>query len=488
LTLAALLIPNATPDGSKSDSREYAAKLSTSESTADSQFRLAMWAKKQGMKDVAEGHLRAAVHINPNFEAAQKALGRTAKSGVWETKDERKDRLARETALRAERRDWDRRLTELGVEGACNVHSLTEAGVSAVESFSSADAEQSKAAVKVFSSSSLGAATLALLRQTVASRFPEVRQAATKALAQRNPDHVLPPLVEWVRPIRSGRSVVLGVGEIWHWQQGSTMFVALPAPPRLEGPARPNAANPAPGAPNGRRFVPASLNENQADAVQDQLAQAEFIRNNAVAALQSITGKKIGPEFSAWREALMQVSDVQVSARAEAPQMISAMYYQSDSMTVGLSGAATRPDCLAAGTVVATKRGLIPIDKVCVGELVLSRNMETDETAYKPVLARSLRPRTPMRTITVGNETIHATDGHSFWKDDGGWVKAKDLSLAATLGAENGTPSLTRIGETEEPQQAYNLVVADFGTYFIGKSRILVHDNTPIRDAPAKVK
>ena len=40
----------------------------------------------------------------------------------------------------------------------------------------------------------------------------------------------------------------------------------------------------------------------------------------------------------------------------------------------------------------------------------------------------------------------------------------------------------------EEPQQAYNLVVADFGTYFVGKSRVLVHDNSPIRDVPAKAK
>lgn len=475
LTLTVLLVPVAAPEETKDASSEYVAKLTAAEQTAEAQFKLAMWARKQGFNDVAEGHLRAAVHINPNLDAAQKSLGRSPRSGVWETKEERKDRLAREAALRAERGDWDRRLVELGVEGACAVRSLTEAGVSAVEAFAFDDLQQSKAAVKVFSNSGLGAATLSLLRQAVASRFPEVRQAAAKALSDRNPDHVLPPLVEWVRPIRSGKSMVLGVGEIWHWQQGSTMFVALPAPQRR---VRPGV----------RRFVSASLNEDEPAVVEDQLAHAEFVRNNAVAALQSITGKTIGADFSAWRDALLQATDTHLSDRAESPQTMTAMYYQSDAMTVGLVSGLAQPDCLAAGTLVAAKRGLIPIDKVCVGELVLSRNTDTDETVYKPVLARTLRPRTPMRAISVGDETIHATVGHSFWKDDGGWVKAKDLSLGTTLGAENGRPSLAKIADNEEPQQAYNLVVADFGTYFVGKSRILVHDNTPIRDAPAKAK
>jgi len=27
---------------------------------------------------------------------------------------------------------------------------------------------------------------------------------------------------------------------------------------------------------------------------------------------------------------------------------------------------------------------------------------------------------------------------------------------------------------------AYNLVVADFGTYFVGKAGLLVHDNSPV--------
>jgi hypothetical protein len=127
----------------------------------------------------------------------------------------------------------------------------------------------------------------------------------------------------------------------------------------------------------------------------------------------------------------------------------------------------------------------VPIDQVCVGELVLSRNPESGETAYKPVLARTLKPRSPMAKLSVGDDSLSATPGHFFWTADG-WKKARDLTTSTSLSAENGRTTLARTEEAE-PVQAYNLIVADFSTYFVGKSRVLVHDATPIRDAPAKV-
>jgi hypothetical protein len=33
--------------------------------------------------------------------------------------------------------------------------------------------------------------------------------------------------------------------------------------------------------------------------------------------------------------------------------------------------------------------------------------------------------------------------------------------------------------EPDAREQTYNLVVADFHTYFVGKTRVLSHDNTP---------
>jgi len=38
--------------------------------------------------------------------------------------------------------------------------------------------------------------------------------------------------------------------------------------------------------------------------------------------------------------------------------------------------------------------------------------------------------------------------------------------------------------EMSPPDDAFNLVVSDFGTYFVGKAGILVHDNTYRAQAP----
>jgi len=123
----------------------------------------------------------------------------------------------------------------------------------------------------------------------------------------------------------------------------------------------------------------------------------------------------------------------------------------------------------------------VPIDQVCVGELVLSRNAETGQTDYKPVLARMLKPRVPMQKLVVGDETVVASPSHPFFSKNGGWTKVRSLDKGNALAAEDGTVRLNGNAVAEESAQAYNLVVADFGTYFVGKNRVLVHDNTPIR-------
>ena len=464
-----VLVGSAIPGEEAKPNEEYFAKLTSAERTAESQFRLAVWAQKQGMDEVAKGHLRAAVHLDPQFAPAHKALGRSQRSGIWETREERSTRLAKESDLRTERVNWHRLLGDIGVEAAVQRQSLTEAGVAAIEAFASREMKPASEAVRVFAASDLGAASLALVRQAVLSRFAEVRIASSKALAERNTDYVLPALLEYLQPKRFGQTFVAGIGATWYWQEGTTMFVALPA--HLDNRTQ------------GFRsvFIPAGP---QAGTVGDRIDEGAFARENAVAALQSLTGLKIGAEFSEWRQALMQIDGSFIESKSGAPTSVEITYYQPNTLAIG---SVQRFDCFAAGTAVATKRGLMPIDKVCIGELVLSRNVTTGETAFKPVLARTLRPRTPMQTLTIDGESVRASSAHPIWTKESGWVKAKDLSEKVTLVAEDSTRSLAR-NELGNAEQGYNLVVADFGTYFVGKSRVLVHDNTPIRDIPAKTR
>jgi hypothetical protein len=63
---------------------------------------------------------------------------------------------------------------------------------------------------------------------------------------------------------------------------------------------------------------------------------------------------------------------------------------------------------------------------------------------------------------------------------------SKELGDGAILHSVNGPVRVESIEPVEEAE-AYNLVVADFNTYFVGKSGILVHDNTPRRPTTAVV-
>jgi hypothetical protein len=74
---------------------------------------------------------------------------------------------------------------------------------------------------------------------------------------------------------------------------------------------------------------------------------------------------------------------------------------------------------------------------------------------------------------------------HPFWKIGAGWTKAKDLSAGGAVRTIEGAALIDLLSDGE-PAQAYNLEIADFGTYFVGKTGLLVHDASPIRDLPRK--
>jgi hypothetical protein len=134
-------------------------------------------------------------------------------------------------------------------------------------------------------------------------------------------------------------------------------------------------------------------------------------------------------------------------------------------------------DCLAAGTPVMTISGLTPVEKIEVGDHVLSQHPATGELAYKPVLRTSLRPASKLLLLQIGTDTIECTGGHQFWVVGQGWVKARDLQTGMKLHDPTGTVTVDAVSEGKF-DFTYNLVVADFHTYCVGKSLLLNHDNT----------
>jgi hypothetical protein len=141
-------------------------------------------------------------------------------------------------------------------------------------------------------------------------------------------------------------------------------------------------------------------------------------------------------------------------------------------------------ECFVAGTPVLTRRGLVNIEKIQVGDLVLAQQVDTGELAFKPVLRTTVRPPEKLVKLQVGRDTLEISKGHLFWVAGHGWNQARKLDSGMQLHClKQSLP----INSVEEGRQAetYNLIVDDFHTYFVGEEFVLSHDVTIRRPTAA---
>jgi RHS repeat-associated protein len=146
--------------------------------------------------------------------------------------------------------------------------------------------------------------------------------------------------------------------------------------------------------------------------------------------------------------------------------------------------------CFVAGTLVETNEGLRPIEDVEVGDLVLSRDEVTGETAYKPVTELVRRHERQVWRLTLAvtsigggqsEATFGTTDDHPWRTSDGRWVRTDELQVGMEILRADGAPALvTAIVRTSEVTSTYNLEVADWHTYFVGEARVWVHNACPV--------
>lgn len=149
--------------------------------------------------------------------------------------------------------------------------------------------------------------------------------------------------------------------------------------------------------------------------------------------------------------------------------------------------------CFAAGTLVSTEDGDRPIETLEVGERVWSRDEQTGRVELRPIVQTIVTHGQAVIDLEVGgprseSEHLSVTPSHPFWAEGKGWVAAAELSadaLWSPSGALVATPLATNPGLTT----VYNLEVAEFHTYFVGRSHAWVHNackpttpTTPLED------
>lgn len=134
--------------------------------------------------------------------------------------------------------------------------------------------------------------------------------------------------------------------------------------------------------------------------------------------------------------------------------------------------------CFLAGTPVWTESGKQAIEKLRPGDRVLSRDVETGELQFKIVTVKTLQAPSPVVKVVAGEDEIVATKSHPFWVSGKGWKMAKELVAGDVLHTLHGPAKVSSAALLPMPQEAHNLVVEGFNTYFVGDTAALVHDNT----------
>ena len=135
--------------------------------------------------------------------------------------------------------------------------------------------------------------------------------------------------------------------------------------------------------------------------------------------------------------------------------------------------------CLIAGTLVATKSGLVPIEDIQPGDLVWATDEETGETALKEVVQTFRNETEEWVHVKVNGEEITCTPMHQFYSPVKGWTSAIDLRAGDILVMLNGEYVVVEQVQhelIESPEITYNFEVEDFHTYYVGDEPVLVHN------------
>jgi predicted lipid-binding transport protein (Tim44 family) len=129
--------------------------------------------------------------------------------------------------------------------------------------------------------------------------------------------------------------------------------------------------------------------------------------------------------------------------------------------------------CVAAGTLIATPAGPVPVERLQIGDTVTSR-----DAAGQPIQAmvRAIYAVQPEEFLVLqaGEHALRVTAEHPVQTAPGTWTRADHLSINDSLGAASGPLVLTGVIRQTATTPAYNLLVSPGGSFFA--DGFLVHN------------
>jgi hypothetical protein len=491
-------------------------------------LHLAQWCRKHGLPDQEYAHLTAAIDLAPESERAAIAdkLGYRAMGDQWLNREELADLGARAKKTNAGLKLWSRKLERIANQLSGGPHhrqialeSLQEirdpAAIPAIELYlATRDQNDAVAAMQTIDRIESCEASLALARHAVFSPWPAVRESAAESLKSREFDDFVPPLLDLLStPVALHQALVPGLrrGELFYTQilaretanqvEASAIFVPqnvmvfpiltiictrqIDSPAiAIEGVQTPFAQIAALAEPQNVALREARDRFHEQELlfrVQDD--QTTEMNNRLTYVLSKVSGKKQSRDARDWWNwwsiwsgtKRRQPKRVVVARRITTPVPVPIITNQVGINVVAAPARIGMHSCFKAGTPVWTETGMVPIERIQIGDRVLAQNVETGELAYKPVLDKTLRDPTELLRIAVGDEELQCTGGHRFWVAGEGWTKARELTHEDLVHTATATIRIDTVA-TADTDETHNLVVADFHSYFVGRQAFLVQD------------
>ena len=139
--------------------------------------------------------------------------------------------------------------------------------------------------------------------------------------------------------------------------------------------------------------------------------------------------------------------------------------------------------CFIAGTDVLTPHGLVDIETIQIGDLVMAWREDGSGYGAYPVSALIRPPSRVIWELTLrdaeGNtEVFETTDDHPWHASAyGTFLRTDELAAGMVLSTQDGDGvTVIEVDKTEETAPTYNLTVADAHTFFVGDDGIWVHN------------
>ncbi|HVV99360.1 MAG TPA: polymorphic toxin-type HINT domain-containing protein [Planctomycetaceae bacterium] len=510
---------------------DYREQRKTARPTVSGQLSLASWCKQHGLKDQARVHYLNALSVATEAEREKiyPRLGYRKVGNQWLSPPELAEWKRSAQEAEAARKEWGPKLERIArmfggnakqrAVARAELNEITDprAAPAIEQALAGRDFECAHAAVAALASINGHQSTLALADIAIFSESQQIRDAATTALKNRKKEDFVPALIEMLSlPIQSEFGIVqeprrgiLFYNYAWSREHHdridvrSSSVLNFLVDDALDGDVIVSPVIDAQAVARRQGDVKRALEDQlhvQERAKDAQNGRIEDINTRVSNVLAAVSGQKRTTDPKKWWGWWIVYGDIhrkepkrvarEDSFRIVGDPGIGQRTFDSPAPPKVPPAPAPPPppppgthyiiihlpgECFRAGTPVWTESGVAPIEQIQVGDRVLSQNSETGELAWKPVMQVSVRPPKQLLRVSAGDEDITCTGGHRFWVAGDAWVRAEELRAGDLLHTATATVPITSISEGEKAE-AYNLVVADFHSYFVGQQAFLVQD------------